>query len=237
LNPRLNDDQLALLQHAGSVRSIATDDVLFGEGDVPPGLIVVLEGRVAVVDHPGGIERELAERGPRSFVGELSLMTGQRAWVSAIAREPGSVIIVPVGRFKELVTQDQALGDLLLQTMFRRREMIDGLHTGVRIVGSRFSPDTHRLGEFAARNRLAHVWYDVDDDADAASFVQHLGMAPQDLPIVILSEGNVLRNPTNATLAAAFGLRGGRRTQRTSSTNPRLEDTITSTRRSVAMTT
>lgn len=38
---------------------------------------------------------------------------------------------------------------------------------GVRIVGHRFSKDTHDLRDFLARNRIPARWMDVERDAEA----------------------------------------------------------------------
>jgi len=83
--------------------------------------------------------------------------------------------------------------------------MLIGLGTGMRIIGSRYSPDVRRLRDFAARNRLPHRWIDLESDPGTESLLQQLGVAPEDTPIVILYGKQLLRNPSNAGLAAAIG--------------------------------
>ena len=126
-----------------------------------------------------------------------------------MVRVAGEVVIVPADDLKELIAQHQALGDLILQTLFRRRDLLVGIHAGVWIVGSRHSPDTHRLREFAARNRIAHRWIDVEHDPAAHASLKGLNVDPAETPLVLLGQGRVLRNPTNSELARATGLRGG----------------------------
>ena len=75
----------------------------------------------------------------------------------------------------------------------------------MRIIGSRYSPDARRVRDFAARNRLPYRWLDLDGDPGAEALLAQFGVAPQDTPIVIL-HARVLRNPSNAELAAAAGL-------------------------------
>ena len=77
---------------------------------------------------------------------------------------------------------------------------------GFRILGSCYSPDTRRLREFAARNRLPHRFIDLDQDAGAESLLRQLGIAPDETPVVIWRSDGVLRNPTNAELARLIGL-------------------------------
>ena len=107
-------------------------------------------------------ERLIAVHGPRRFLGELSLLTGQPAFFTAVVREPGEVLAVAASALRELVAEDPALGDLILRAFFVRRELLIGIGAGLRIIGSRYSPDTRRLREFAARNRLPHRWIDLE---------------------------------------------------------------------------
>jgi thioredoxin reductase (NADPH) len=205
LAPRLSAEQLSLLRREGEVRPTAAGQVLFREGDRSYDFIVVLSGAVTVFDHPAGVERELATGGPGEFVAELNILTGERLFTTAVAREPGSVLVVPVNRLRALLARDQALGDLIVQTVFRRRQWLAQVRAGLRIVGPRSSPDTRRLREFAAGDRLAHVFLDVDTDPSAGVVRDHHGLGAGDTPVVVMRGGELLRNPSNAELAAAAG--------------------------------
>jgi thioredoxin reductase (NADPH) len=48
---------------------------------------------------------------------------------------------VPVERLRERALLDPVLGDLILRAYVLRREFLIGLGAGLKIVGSRFSPD------------------------------------------------------------------------------------------------
>ena len=99
------------------------------------------------------------------------------------------------------------LGDLILRAFIMRRSILIGLGAGFRIVGSRYSPDTHRLREFAIRNRVPHHWVDLEEDPGAEEMLRRLSVQPSEAPIVLLGPGKVLRNPSNVELARALGLR------------------------------
>jgi thioredoxin reductase (NADPH) len=204
--PRLSEDQCARLEVEGRRRRTRAGETLFREGDERYDFFVVLEGKVALVDGYGGAdERLIAVHGPLRFLGELGLLTGQAAFFTAVVREPGEVLAVPVERLLTLITEDAALGDLVLRAYFMRRELLIGLGAGLRIIGSRFSPDTRRLREFVARNRLPHRWIDLEQDASAEALVREVGIAPHEAPVVVW-HGEVLRNPSNEQLARAIGL-------------------------------
>jgi thioredoxin reductase (NADPH) len=204
--PRLSDAQIAALDAQGQRRPIQPGDVLFAEGDRDCGFFVVLAGRVASVEgHGTPEERVIAVHGTGRFLGELSLLTGEGAWYSAVALDAGEVLEVPVARIRELVARDPALGDLVLRAYLLRRSILIGLGAGLRIVGSKYSPDTRRVRDFAARNRLPYRWLDLEADPSAEAVAAQFSVTPQDTPVVIV-HGRLLRNPGNAELAAAVGL-------------------------------
>jgi thioredoxin reductase (NADPH) len=204
--PRLSERQLQTLAAHGQRRQARPGDVLYREGDERCDFFVVLEGKVAIIDGFGGAGRVVAVHRPRRFLGELGLLTGQAAFLTAVAVEPGEVLAVPADRLRELVCQDVALGDLVLRAYLTRRSMLIELGAGFRIVGSRYSPDTRRLREFAARNRLPHRWIDLERDKEAEALLRQLGIRPEETPVVIWRGEQVLRNPSNIELARVIGL-------------------------------
>ena len=118
----------------------------------------------------------IAVHGPGRFLGEVGLLTGQAAFFTAVVHEPGEVLALPVERLHEVVVREPGLGDLILHAFLLRRSMLIGLGAGFRIVGSRYSPDTRRLREFAARNRLPHHWIDLEQDEEAEAVLNQLGI-------------------------------------------------------------
>jgi thioredoxin reductase (NADPH) len=203
--PRLSDEQIRSLEAHGEHRRTSEGQVLFSEGDPSYDFYVVLEGLVRI-ESSSDPTAPIAVHGPGRFLGELSLLTGEAAFFSAVVEEAGEVLVVPVEHLRELVARDTALGDLIMRAYFLRREFLIGLGAGLRIVGSRHSPDTLRLREFAARNRLPHRWIDLEDDTSAEQLLRGLGVAPEETPVVIWGK-NVLRNPSNGALARMIGLR------------------------------
>ena len=140
------------------------------------------------------------------FLGDVGLLAGQAALYSAVAIEPGEVLAVPVTRLRELAAADPGLGDLIVRACLVRRSMLISLGVGIRIIGSRYSPDARRLRDFAARNRIPARWLDLEADPAADALLDRLGVRPEDTPLVILYGRQLLRNPANADLARALGL-------------------------------
>jgi len=79
---------------------------------------------------------------------------------------------------------------------------------GVRIVGHRFSKDSHDLRDFLARNRVPARWLDVERDGEARELLAVAGVAPDRLPVALMEDGEVLERPSVLELAERLGVSG-----------------------------
>jgi thioredoxin reductase (NADPH) len=205
--PRLSDEQIMLLSRYGEKRLVEKGEALFREGDPDCDFFVILSGSVAVTQETEEEPRLIAVHGPKRFLGDLAMLTGQRLYLTAIAQEPTEVLAVPIDNLKEAATEDPGLGDRILEALLARRSLHVGIGAGFRIIGSRFSPDARRLRDFASRNRLSYKWIDLEQDREAEAILQRLNISPEQTPVVILRGRKVLYNPSNAELASLVGLR------------------------------
>src|SRR4030095_6471873 len=64
------------------------------------------------------------------------------------------------------------------------------LESGVRIIGHRFSRDSHDLRDFLARNRVPMRWFDVERDAEARELLTMTGGEEEGRPVALLEGGN-----------------------------------------------
>lgn len=79
---------------------------------------------------------------------------------------------------------------------------------GTRIIGHRFSKESHDLRDFLARNRVPARWLDVERDGEARELLTVIGVADDRLPVALLEDGTVLERPTVPELAAKLGVAG-----------------------------
>ena len=196
-----------LLSRFGTRKQIAKHAVLFCEGDRDCDFFVVLDGTVAVVHETDGEPALIAVHGPGRFLGDVSLLTNQTIYSTAVTQQDVEVLAIPVGRLKEAVSEDPGLGDLILRAFMLRRSLQAGAGAGLRIIGSRFSADSRRLRDFVSRNRIPHRWIDLEEDSEAEGILRRLDIRPEQTPVVIWKGQNVLRNPSNGELASVIGLR------------------------------
>ncbi len=204
--PRLDEGTRERFRKLGRVRSVEPGEVLFREGDETSDFFIIESGSVTIVQGYGKENRVIAVHGHHRFLGELGLLAGQRLYLTGVVREPGEVIAVPLEKLREIVAQDKGLSDLILGAFIARRSILIGVGAGIKLIGSRFQPDTRRLREFLARNRIPHQWIDLEKDADADALLEGLSIEPDETPVVVSSDGRTLRNPTNAQLGQELGL-------------------------------
>ena len=203
--PELTNGQIEILRGFSTERWVDAGVVIYRQRAASFGLLVILDGRLAVVDDYGGArERLVVEYGPRRFVGEYNLLSEQAAYFTVVARERTHLLEVQPARLRELMARDEALSELILRALLRRRARLIGDHLGLRIIGSSYSADSRRLLEFTARNRVPHSWVDVERDAAAEDLLRDFAVAPAETPVVTWGS-LVLRNPTNAELAKVLG--------------------------------
>jgi len=207
---RLNNAEIAALERLGLRRSVAAGEYLYREGDSGYDFYVVLAGAVEIVVKDQGKEKVIARHDARRFLGELNLLTGQRVFVSARVAESGEVIVVPRDALRRLIATDPSLSDKILAAFLARRAILmSGAASAIRVIGSRFSPDSTRVREFLVRSGIPHEWLDPDTDSDVERLLREFGIASQDLPVVIAT-GMVLRRPTPGVLAEYLGLTIGK---------------------------
>jgi thioredoxin reductase (NADPH) len=78
---------------------------------------------------------------------------------------------------------------------------------GLRVIGHRWSPDTHNVRNFLSRNHVPYRWLDAAAGAEALKTLSDRQLDPEHLPVVLFSDGTVLVEPDLETLAGKVGLR------------------------------
>lgn len=78
---------------------------------------------------------------------------------------------------------------------------------GIRVAGTLWSPSSHNVKDFLARNRIPYQWLDIEKDAESQALVQ--GLFPEGgvhLPVLFFPDGTSLIEPTLAEVALKAGL-------------------------------
>ncbi len=78
---------------------------------------------------------------------------------------------------------------------------------GVRVICDRWSPDSHAVKDFLARNQVPFRWLDIDSDEDVTAVLEQVAIPTPTLPLVVFPDGVALQAPNNRDIAEQLGLR------------------------------
>ncbi len=206
-SPLLSASELSEIAQFGTERGVANGELLFQVGEDTHDLFVVLEGEVEVLRSDDTDETPILVFGPGNFVGELTLLTGQRRFLNCRVTEAGRVLVIPEPEFRRLMSQRPTLADTIFGALVARREI---LRSGagaqvIRIIGSRYSSEAMSLRAFAEHSRIPHTWIDIEEAEDIDALLKSIDLGPQDTPVVI-TPTEVLRRPSTGVFAEHLGL-------------------------------
>ena len=78
--------------------------------------------------------------------------------------------------------------------------------TGLRVVGDRWSPESHRTREFLALNRVPYRWLDIESSEEARDILTNADSGTPKLPLVVYEDGSYAEAPQNREIAEKIGL-------------------------------
>ncbi|TMA08457.1 MAG: cyclic nucleotide-binding domain-containing protein, partial [Deltaproteobacteria bacterium] len=220
----LSPAEIDRVRHFGEVRRFRPGEVLFQAGKPGPGMYVILSGRVAVAGRDavgqaipvakfaeliGATLEDMAEVVPGEVLAEIGELSGQPSLSVIDAQAVGEVeaIVVPPEGLRALLIAEAELGERILRALILRRvAQIEMGFGGPVLIGPLNSPEVIRLSAFLGRSGIPFRVIDPHADADASSLLARFAPQPGELPIVIMPDGAVLKNPTKQDLARALGL-------------------------------
>jgi thioredoxin reductase (NADPH) len=204
--PSFSPGVLAELSEFGEQRDLAVGDVLYRAGEARWDFFVLIEGKVEVVRDDES-QQLVVVYGAGQFIGELGLLTGQHSYLTARVSQRGTALVIRHEAFRRLMATKPTISDTIFGALVARRETLRTTAAAetVQIIGSRFSPEALALRTFAARNRLAHTWIDLEEADDVGVLLASKGLRAGDSPVVITPNG-VLRHPTPGQFADRLGL-------------------------------
>lgn len=206
--PKLDDSAIAALASIAARRRLQDGDLLYEAGEHRCGFFVIVAGTVEIVDSSGDEPETMRLHHPGEFTGDVDVLGGRRALVSAIARGETEVLHISSPELNQVLSEQPLLGDLILNAFIARRElMMEAGFAGLRVIGSETSRHTFQLCEFLARNQVPFTWLKVEDDPAIGELLQDLGVSEGDMPVVAYGDRPLLRNPSLRDLAEQVGLR------------------------------
>ena len=206
--PTLDDAHVATLAKFGTRRVLGDGEYLWKAGDRTYKFFVVERGAVEIVEHSSGETKRVALHERHAFGGDVSLVTGRPALVSAVARGDTEVFEISPSDIVRIMGERPALGELLFRAFIARRELLVASEfKGLRVIGAGSSRATLSIRNFLARNQVPFTWIDPEHDPHVGALLQSFGLTEADMPVVVFGPEPLLRNPSIRELADLIGVR------------------------------
>jgi thioredoxin reductase (NADPH) len=207
-HPKLNDQQLAMLEQVGTRRMVRRGELVIKAGQRNLGLTAVLQGELEVFESRDGQELILANPGPREFLGDVAMLMGTAALANSRGKaEESEVLQVPADRLRQALAELPGVGEPIVQAFIMRRKRImrDREFAGLRILTPKDSRDGRQLDDFLDKNHVPHRVIDFHTE-EGRALAERLHLASHDLPALITVNGMPLRHPSLREVARIAGL-------------------------------
>src|SRR5260370_26882347 len=208
--PTLDETQISQLAGCTNAepKLFRSGQTLFRVGDRNLHFFIVKSGEVEIVDYSGDEPKTLTTHRAGQFTGDISLVTGLPAIVSGVARGDCEAYEITGDALRNALNQCPGISDIILQAFIARRQLLreSPTFTGLRVIGSRYSPDTFRVRDFLSKNRILFTWVDVETDPNVDRLLKNFGVTESDTPVVACGKMVLLRNPSNKELADVIGI-------------------------------
>ena len=203
--PHLTEAELRCVAEIGVPRSFRDGDVLIDEGDRDFPFYAVRSGEIVILESSTGEPKEVTVHRPGGFTGDVSMLTGRPALISAVARGDTEVYEVPASRIRQLLNEIPDLSDKLLQAFQTRRELLEAAgFVGIRVIGAPDSKEALALREFCYKNKVPHTFENIEEDSGRA-LLDSFGLAPEQAPAIACSR-HVVSRPSLTEFAECLGI-------------------------------
>jgi thioredoxin reductase (NADPH) len=206
--PKLNDQQLSLLQPLGERRVMKRGDVLFKAGQRNLGLAIVLRGEIDAFETRDGTEYNLATARERDFMGDVSMLQGTSILGSArVTSEEAEILYIPAAELRRALAEIPVVSKTIVDALIMRRRRLrrDRVFAGMRVLANRDARDGHQLDDFLDKNRIPHRLVEFESEQGKA-LSERFHLSTRDLPVLITPAGARLRKPSLREVAREAGL-------------------------------
>ena len=206
--PKLTDEQIALLEPLGKRLTLRRGDLVVKAGQREFPLTVTLEGELEAFEARDGLEQILATTHAREFLGDVSMLQGTSALVSArVKSEEAEVLQVPAQKLRRALAELPTIGEPIVNALIMRRLRLkrDKEFAGLRVLTELESREGRQLDDFLEKNHIPHRLVDVKSEHGAA-LASRLHLTDRDLPVLITPGGAPLRRPSLREVAQVAGL-------------------------------
>ncbi len=204
LFPKLSEGQIETLSESGSVREIRKGEYLVKVGERNHNIFVVLKGSLSILNND---LKEIAIHHPGEFTGNIDNLSDRTAIYNAVATSDSLILQIAQPQLRDIISNNQDLSEILLRTFLLRRTFeLESNIGALKLLGSRFCPNTFKLREFFSKNHVQYTWVDLEMDETSEAILSEFGVSASDTPLVITHQKTIFKNPTLEEIADNIGL-------------------------------
>lgn len=203
--PELTPDEMACLAEIGAARHFADGELLIEAGEKDYSFFAIRTGQVAIIDTSSGTAKQVVVHAANSFAGDIDVLTGRPAVISAVARGACEAIEITACRVRQMLRDVPTLSDKLLSAFQARRELLEAAgFTGIRLVGAGDSKEVLEIREFFYKNKVPHTLFDIATDG-GRELLTSFQLTPADTPVLACGE-HVKSKPALSQIAECLGI-------------------------------
>lgn len=205
--PQLTSEMVSRSLPYGTIRHYGAGETIYDRGKRDVDFLIVLNGSVLITGpSEGDKETVITLHREREFIGELNLFNDRKALVNARAATDTDVLGLGREEFREYVSRESDIGDIIMRAVvLRRLGLIQHMTGGVAVLGPGYGDDTLRIENFLSRNGYPYRLIDTETDPAGNDAIKAFQLSVGDLPVVISGE-TIYRNPSIQELGDGLGI-------------------------------
>ncbi len=194
---------------SGPERRFAAHDSVYAIGEQGAPSWLILDGSIDVVRRDGlNHEAPITSHGRGQFTGEVNQLAGRPSIAAGTAGAEGCTALpFDPAHLRALMVGSADVGEVVMRALILRRvALIEEGGAGTILIGVPGSPDIVRLQGFLTRGGVPNLVLDAASDAEGHALVERTGVLPHELPLVVCPDGSILKQPSDAEIAACLGM-------------------------------
>jgi len=208
--PVLSQDQIATARRFASAppRRFDPDAMMASVGQKGVPAYLILDGQIEIHRRgAGGQQGIVTIHGAGHITGEVSQLAGRAALVDVKAGPQGcEVLSFCPAHLRALIVGSAEIGEMVMRAFILRRVSLIEEGVGTVLLGAHNDPALLRIESFMAQNGHPYSTVDAYRGEEGREMIERLGLADEDLPLLLCANGSVLKRPTIAEVGACLGV-------------------------------
>lgn len=205
--PQLSPQRIERARRYGTMETFKAGQLIYRMGERSLGIRVLLAGTARLTRRDGlGNTHFWMELGEGHFLGETAQLTGKPYLADAHAVTDVEALLIPPAKMRSLMIEEAYIGEQVMRALILRRAGLVQEGIGPVLIGPLGNPKLVALEVFF--RRVTHPYRIVDADAgfDVSVLPNPPATGNSVWPVVALTNGITLVDPTETELAGALGL-------------------------------